>query len=176
MPLSAEARARLVTQQATLVSALVGRGEAPAKIDAMRFRAAAAALARKRARAVARAWPGLAQSLGKRFGSQFAAYAEGAHLPRFGGALADGRVFAHWLAVKGDLPEAGKLQALAIDLSFRRNQEGLLPRRWLTCKATWLHQSRRLIVGVCLPWLGPHWLCYRVIRGIRGPQPPTDDV
>jgi hypothetical protein len=158
MSLSADARARLAAQQAALVTALMARGEPPADFDAVRLRATAVALARKRARAAARAWPGVARTLGLRFGGLFAAYAEAATLPRQGGPLADGRAFARWLAARGELPEAGRLQALAVDLRYTANPDGLVPRRWPTCKAAWLHQSRRLIVAVWLPWLGEHWL------------------
>jgi hypothetical protein len=140
------------------VSALVAQEELPAGFDAVRLRVAAASLARKRARAAARAWPGLARSLGRGFGELFAAYAEAVPLPRDGGPLADGRAFARWLAARGQLPEAGRLQALAVDLRYAGNADGLLPRRWSTCKTAWLPQSRRLIVAVWLPWHGEYWL------------------
>jgi hypothetical protein len=158
MPLSAEARAKLSSQQAALVTALMARGELPAGFDVVRLRAAAASLARKRARAAARTWPGLARALGRRFGELFTAYAEAAPLPRDGGPLADGRAFARWLAARGELPEAGRLHALAVDLRYAGNPDGLVPRRWPTYRTAWLHQSRRLIVAVWLPWLGEHWL------------------
>jgi len=158
MSLAAEARARLAAQQAVLVTALMSRGELPADFDAVRVRAAATSLARKRARATARAWPGLARDLGVRLGGLFAAYAKAATLPRKGGPLADGRAFASWLAARGELPEPGRLQALAVDLRYASNPGGLALRRGPTCRAAWLHQSRRLIVAVRLPWLGEHWL------------------
>jgi hypothetical protein len=158
MSLPAETRARLAAEQATLVAALVGRGAAPPGFDAWRVSVTAAALARKRARAAARAWPGLARALGRRFGEVFAAYADAAPLPREGGPLADGRAFARWLAARGELPEAGRLQALAVDLRYADNPDGLTPRRGPALRAAWLRQSRRLIVAVRLPWLGEHWL------------------
>jgi len=155
---SAKARAQLAAQQAVLVRALTTRGEPPPHFDAARLRAAAASLARKRARATARAWPGLARAHGRRFGGLFSSYAEAVLLPRQGGPLADGRAFARWLAARGELPEAGLLQALAVDLRHTGNPDGLAPRRWPTCKAAWLRESRRLIVAVRLPWLGERWL------------------
>lgn len=129
MSLSAEARARLAAEQAALVAALVGRGAPPEGFDARRVGLAAASLAWKRARAAARAWPGLARALGGRFGKVFAAYAGAAPLPRQGGPLADGRAFARWLAARGKLPEAGRLQALAVDLRYANNPDGLALRR-----------------------------------------------
>jgi hypothetical protein len=173
MSQSAKARAQLAAQQAVLVNALMVHGEPPPDFDAARLRAAAASLARKRARATARAWPGLARALGRRFGGLFAAYAEAAALPRQGGPLADGRAFARWLAARGELPEAGLLQALAVDLRHTGTPDGLAPRRWPTCKAAWLHESRRLIIAVRLPWLGERWLSIPLGRRQRDVKPPS---
>jgi hypothetical protein len=164
MSLSAKARAQLAARQAVLVRALMARGEPPPEFDAVRLRAAAASLKRKRARALSRAWPGLAEALGRRFSGLFAAYAEAATLPRRGGPLADGRTFARWLAARGELPEAGRLPALAVDLRYVASPDGLAVRRGPACKAAWLHQSRRLIVAVWLPWFGERWLSIPVGR------------
>ena len=158
MSLSAEARAYLVAQQAALVNALVARGEPPPDFDIGRLRAAVSSLARKRAQAAAQACQGLARALDHRFAELFAAYAEAAPLPRTGGPLADGRAFARWLAARNELPEAGRLQALAVDLRFAAGPDGLVPQRWPTCKIAWLSQSRRLIAALRLPWLGEYWL------------------
>jgi hypothetical protein len=157
-------RARLADQQAALVTALLTRGEPPPDFDAVRLRAAASSLARKRAGATARAWPGLARALGCRFGGLFAGYAESATLPRRGGPLADGRAFARWLAVRGELPDAGRIQALAIDLRFMSTPDGLACRRWPTWQSAWLRQSGRLMVAVWLPWLGEHWMRIPLVR------------
>jgi hypothetical protein len=100
----------------------------------------------------------LARALGPRFGELFTAYAEASTLPRDGGSLADGRAFARWLATRGVLPEAGRRQALAVDLRYSVGANGLVPRRWPTCKVAWLRQSRRLIVAAWLPWPGEYWL------------------
>jgi hypothetical protein len=56
------------------------------------------------------------------------------------------------------LPEVGLLQALAVDLRYASNSDGLVARRWLTCRLAWLRHSRRLVVGVWLPWYGERWL------------------
>jgi hypothetical protein len=53
----AAVRERLAAEQAALVRALVDGGPVPAGFDPDRVRATAAALARKRAHEVARAWP-----------------------------------------------------------------------------------------------------------------------
>jgi hypothetical protein len=158
MALSAKARAQLAAEQAALVTTLVARGVPPPDFDALRLHTAATALARKRMRATARAWPELARALDRRFAELFTAYAETVTLPRRGGPLAEGRAFARWLAARGQLPDAGRLQALAVDLRYAANLDGLAPRRAPSCRAAWLHQSRRLIVAVRLPWLGERWL------------------
>src|SRR5262245_61180971 len=102
---SAELRRRLAEDQARLVQALTGLGEAPAGFDSDRLRAASEALARKRSRAVARAWPALARALGEAFDEKFCAFADHTPLPSVGGALADGRAFVAHLAARGELPD-----------------------------------------------------------------------
>jgi hypothetical protein len=70
-------RERLAAEQAALVRALVGGGPVPGGFDPERVRATSAALARKRAREVARAWPVLAAELGDDFTGRFLAFAAG---------------------------------------------------------------------------------------------------
>jgi hypothetical protein len=155
---SSDARARLAAEQARLVRALAGDGEPPDGFDAGRLRAAAAALAHKRARAAARAWPALARALGEGFEARFADFAARTPLPEKGGPLADGRAFAAELAARGELPDEGRLEALAVDLRHRRTAAGLRPRRGAVLKVAWLRGARRLVLGVRLPWLGVRWL------------------
>jgi hypothetical protein len=151
---SSDARRRLAEEQAHLLRALVGHTDPPESFDTERVRATAEALAHKRARAVARAWPGLARALSADFAERFAVFAAGTPLPRAGGPLADGRAFAADLAQRGELPDAGRLEALAVDLHYRRTPEGLKPRRGPTIKVARLRGARRLIVAARLPWLG----------------------
>lgn len=154
MPLDGESRARLAARQAALVTALVAQGEPSEGIDPLRFRGLAASLARKRVRSAARAWSGLARALGADFPEKFAVYAAAMPLPRDGGPLADGRAFARWLAARGELPDVGRSQALTVDIRYRRTPNGLVPRRGSACKIAWLRGSRRLMIGIHLPWLG----------------------
>ena len=77
MSAAPEARDRLAAGQAALVRALVGGGPVPGGFDPGRVRATSTALARKRAREVARAWPALAAELGEDFTGEFLAYAAG---------------------------------------------------------------------------------------------------
>ena len=102
-PVNREAE-RLAAEQAALVRALVDGGPVPGGFDPDRVRATSAALAGKRAREVARAWPVLAAELGEDFTGRFLAFAAGRPPPARGGALADGLAFARALARQGRLP------------------------------------------------------------------------
>src|SRR5262249_5465620 len=95
--MSLEGRAKLGQMQAALMAALVGAAAAPAGFEPDRLQAAGRSLARKRWRAVARAWPCLVTALGDRYLQLFVEFAARVPLPRWGGALADGHSFARWL-------------------------------------------------------------------------------
>jgi hypothetical protein len=151
---SPEARTRLAAQQAQLMLALAGRGQPPAACDPARLRATTEALATKRAQAVARVWPGLVQGLGARFRECFDEVAAAVPLPHGGGPLADGRAFARALARRGELSDAGRLEALAVDLHYRVCKSGLRPRRGPAVTWARLRESRRLVLAIRLPWLG----------------------
>lgn len=150
----AEVREKLGTQQAMLVAALTGEGTAPEGFDPLRFQAARGALTRKRTGAVAKSWPSLARALGENFAPRFATFAERTPPPEFGGALADGRKFARWLAARGELPEGGRVEVLITDLRYALHRNGLIPRRWPTFKWARLAQPRRLLLAFRVPWLG----------------------
>jgi hypothetical protein len=141
-------RARLAAEQVALVRALVGGGPVPAGFDPERVRATSAALGRKRAREVARAWPVLAAELGD-FGGPFLAFAARCPPPPRGGALADGLAFARALARAGQLPANARAEAMvaAAHLSTR-------PARLAVGLAG---PPRRLVVTVRVPGLGERW-------------------
>jgi hypothetical protein len=157
MSVSTEARSLLAARQADLVAALVQRGQSPAGFDAARLEAAAAALLRKRTRGVARAWPGLARSLGDEFSEPFLAYAQECPLPGDGAPLVDGRFFAKWLTSRRQVPDSGRLEVLAFDLRYAVSKDGIVCERRLALKWTSLHQQRRLVIACRLPWFGEHW-------------------
>ena len=136
----------LADQQAALLAALAGNGPVPAGFDAARVRAAADALAFKRARAVAKTWPSLRAMLGDAFRERFAAYAATTPLPLHGGPLADGRGFAHFLANRVQLSDEAKLQVLSIDTRYRVTGSGLISRRWPSVHAAWLRNSDCAVV------------------------------
>jgi len=102
--MTAEQRARLAARQAELISALYGGPPAPG-LDPQMVSVTSAALARKRARAVARAWPALARGLEADFARLFTAYAR-ATPPPDAGALADGLAFSRTLAREQPLPDS----------------------------------------------------------------------
>jgi hypothetical protein len=68
-------------------------------------------------------------------------------IPREGGPLADGRAFVRDLAARRPLPDAVRLQALAVDTRYRRAASGLVPRRLPLPRFAWLPQSRRLAIA-----------------------------
>jgi hypothetical protein len=153
-----DGRTQLGALQAELVRALTGQGGPPDGFDAARLQAAANALVRKRVGAVARAWPGLARALGESFGERFTAFAQVSSVPKEGGPLADGRAFARTLQAAGELPDAGRLEAAAVDLRYVTRKGGLVPRRWPALTITRLRSPRRLVLGVRVPRLGEWWL------------------
>ena len=150
MSAAPEARDRLAAGQAALVRALVGGGPVPGGFDPGRVRATSTALARKRAREVARAWPALAAELGEDFTGEFLAYAAGRPPPARGGALADGLAFARALAVQGRLPGEARVERL-----LARARLSPSPAR---LAATLAGPPRRLVVVLRLPGLGDRCL------------------
>jgi hypothetical protein len=153
-----EARARLAQAQAELLRALTTGGAPPPGFDTAQLGVAAAALAAKRRREAAHAWPALVAALGPCFAPLFADFASRVPLPVHGGPLADGRAFARDLQARGALPDAGRLEALLVDLRYLRRLDGLVPRRGVAVRAAWLRQDRRVVLGVRLPGLGVRWL------------------
>ena len=93
-------RRELEARQSSLIAALVAGADPPADLDAARVRVQAAALVRKRARAVARAQPKLAAALGAEFGPAFHGYATGRAGATPGCTTADAEQFARYL--RGD--------------------------------------------------------------------------
>lgn len=116
-------RAELAAAQAALVAALVGGGPPPAGFDPARLDAAAAALLRKRAGEVARAWPRLAAEHGPRWTPAFAEWARD-RPPR--GSWLDGWDFAR--ARRGSLGPAATLELRCCEAEWRYDADAE-PRR-----------------------------------------------
>jgi hypothetical protein len=162
--MSLDGRAKLGQMQAALLAALAGAAAAPAGFEPARLQAAVRSLASKRRRAVVRAWPNLVAALGDRYLQLFAAFAAQAPLPLWGGALADGHAFACWLQARHALPEAARLELLAVDLRYRARTDGLVPRRGASLQIAFLRHPRRLVVALRWPRLGEWWRILRVGR------------
>lgn len=153
-----DTRARLAEQQAALVHALVGDGDALPGFDIKRIEATSAALLSKRRHELAHSWPALTSALGERFLSLFAEYAALTPMPKIGGPRADGRLFARFLAKKRLLPDAGRLEALRVDVHFQTTAAGLTRRRGPTVQIAWLRKARRIVTALRLPIFGERWL------------------
>jgi len=156
--MSDDARSLLAQQQAELARALCEDSHSLQGFDRDRLQATSDALHAKRLRGMARAWPGLAESLGDRLAEEFAAYAAATHLPSEGGPLADGHRFATWLAARGELSDQARLERLDVDLHFFATAAGLFPRRWPMVTSTYLAQSGRLVLAAIWPGWG-QWRC-----------------
>jgi hypothetical protein len=102
---------------------------------------------------VERVWPALARCLGERFAERFTAFAAATPLPAEGGPLADGRAFARTVT-PAEMTDEARLEVLGVDLRFRSNLRGLLPRRGVVLRAARLRQARRVVIGTRLPILG----------------------
>lgn len=145
----------------------MAKGEPPANFDLSRLQATAESLAQKRKCEVALTWPRLAAALGLDFASKFGAFSREQDPPGQGGPRADGRNFASWLEKSGTLPDEGRIEALTVDLRYRRKQQGLEPRRGPTLRGAWLPESRKILLAVRLPGIGERWLQLRLATGGR---------
>ena len=116
-PPEPDARARLAAEQARLVLALRGDPNPAPVFDPSNLAAAAAALAAKRCRSAAVAWPVMKNALGAKFPEQFTRYAADNPIPSEGGPAADGHAFAAWLARRGSLPSEAYPNLLIADVA-----------------------------------------------------------
>ena len=101
VPPADDARASLAARQAALLEALLRGSGYPQGFCAVNAGTAGRSLRRKRARAVARAWPALATALGDRLEARFDEFERTDDAPRTGDPLRDGLAFAGWLRRTG---------------------------------------------------------------------------
>jgi hypothetical protein len=140
-------REAYAARQAQLLDALLRGDEPPAGFDAAQAAAAGSSLRRKRARAVAQAWPALALNLGDGFAARFDAFARAVDAPSSGGPLADGLAFAGTLGRDTALGDDARAELLLARASLRR--------RGVFVGVTWLRRPRRRLLTVArLPGLG----------------------
>ena len=143
----------LARRQAELVAALVRGGEPPAGFDADDLDAATGSIARKRRRAVARAWPTLDRGLEPGFEAAFGSYAT-QRPPPPGGGFADGLAFARQLRREGQLPPAALLELAAFETRWRLRGGRVVARRVPAVRIAAFRRPPRLVVLVSAPRLG----------------------
>ena len=151
-------------RQAELLRALM-RGDAfPGGFDVAKAAAAGRSLRRKRARAVAGAWPALAIALGVGFAARFDAFARETPPPAFGFGTADGLAFARTLSPdeRGDDVRVELLLARA--LVAGRGAGAMRARRGLFAGATVLREPRRILIVLRVPGLGRRGLVVPLAR------------
>jgi len=154
---SAPDRDAYAARQAQLLDALLRGGDYPTGFVAAQADAAGRSLRRKRARAVAQAWPALTLDLGDTFDARFDAFARTADAPASGDPLRDGLAFARSLGRDAPLGDDARVELLLARAALRR--------RGVWVRAVWLRRpyARRLVVAR-VPWLGV------VHRSFAGPQ------
>ncbi|MEA2149093.1 MAG: hypothetical protein QOD69_923 [Solirubrobacteraceae bacterium] len=148
-------RTAYAARQAQLLDALLRGGDYPPGFVAAQADAAGHALRRKRARAVARAWPALALDLGDAFGARFDAFARAVDAPASGDPHADGLAFARGLGRDLRLGDAARAEVLLTRAALRRHG--------VFAGAAWLRRPhRRLVVAARLPGVGPVQRSFRL--------------
>lgn len=142
-------RAAYGARQAALLDALLRGDGYPEGFVVAQADATGSGLRRKRARAVAHAWPALALSFGDAYGARFDAFARDPAAPPAGDPLADGLAFARH-AGRASLSDDARAELLLGRAAMRR--------RGLWVRAAWLRRPhRRLLVVARLPLAGRVW-------------------
>jgi hypothetical protein len=140
-------REAYAARQAKLLAALLRGDDYPEGFVVAQADAAGQSLRRKRARAVAGAWPALALDLGAAYGARFDAFAHVADAPGSGDPLADGVAFARSLGRDVPLGDAARAELLLA--------RAALHRRGVFAGAARLRRPhRRLLVVARIPWAG----------------------
>lgn len=150
-------RAEYGARQAALLGALVANADLPPGFDVERAHLARHALVRKRARAVARAWPALVASLGRSFGQSFAVYAQQNPATRDPDAVADGLGFHRSLCGNERLDERAVRELLGARARYAVRDGRARPRR-MPFVAAARGAGRRWLLVVYVPPLRPRLL------------------
>jgi hypothetical protein len=157
-------RACYEAQQAELLRALLRGDGFPEAFDAAKADAAGRSLRRKRARAVAGAWPALAVGLGDRFAARFDAFARGTPPPAFGFGHGDGLAFARSLA-REELTDETRVELLLARAVIAGRSAGTLRgRRGVFLGAVSLRDPRRIVIVSRTPRLGRRTLVVPLAR------------
>lgn len=158
-------RASIAEAQTAFLGRLGGTAP-PGGFDAGKVRLAGDALARKRARSAAKAWPRVAKELGDRFAEVFAAYASERPWPPAGGPSADGWLLAHWLERQGMLGDEGTIELAACRLRARWNRrtQALDVGRWFVSISVRLPHTQETVVAMRVF----RWEWWRRVRSKSG--------
>jgi hypothetical protein len=157
-------RSRYEARQAELLRALI-RGDAfPDGFAADKADAASRSLRRKRARAVAGAWPALRVTLGERFAARFDDFARGTPPPAWGDGFVDGLAFARTLP-RDELTEAVRIELLLARAVVSGRAGAPRERRGLFVGVRSLHEPRRILVVLRAPGIGRRQLVVALERG-----------
>jgi hypothetical protein len=167
--MTAELRARLAARQAELISALYG-GPPAEGLDPRLVTLTSDSLARKRARAVARAWPALARALGPGLADQFTAFARVTPPPE-GGALADGLAFSQVITRQRRLPDDARIEGMLAASRVKLRHNRLVARRGPRLAAVTTGRPRRLVIIATLPPVGTRIVTLGPLIRARNSQP-----
>lgn len=146
-------RARYGAEQSTLLGALRRAAPVPEGFDPDDLRAAGGSLLRKRAGAVARAWPALALSLGEDFPVVFEGFARSSPPPAAGDGAADGLAFAATLD-RAALSEDARVELALARGAFKLRRGAACRRRGPYVAACVERRPARLLVIVHVPGVG----------------------
>jgi hypothetical protein len=140
-------RAGYAERQAGLLDALLRGGGYPSGFAVAQADAAGGSLRRKRARAVAGAWPALAIDLGDTLHSRFDAFARETDAPACGDPLRDGLAFVRRLGNEAPLGDDARVELLLARATLRR-------RGLFAGVARLRRPYPRVLVVARLPWGG----------------------
>ncbi|HEV7882295.1 MAG TPA: hypothetical protein VGO81_01930 [Solirubrobacteraceae bacterium] len=157
--MSALDRTGYAARQTELLDALLRGGDYPSGFAAAQADAAGRSLRRKRAHAVASAWPALAIDLGDALHARFDAFAREADAPDAGDPLRDGLAFARWLGDATPLGDDARVELLLARATLRR-------RGLFVGVARLRRPYPRVLVVARLPWGRP------LSRSLRWREPP----
>lgn len=143
--MSAPDREAYAASQAQLLDALLRGDPPPPGFVAAQIDAAGSALRRKRGRAVARAWPALALSLGDRFAPRFDAFARATRGP--GGLDDAARPLLDGLAFTRSIQTAGETLDEDVRVEILLARAALRQRGWLQVARLQRPHPRLLVVA-----------------------------
>jgi hypothetical protein len=148
-----EARRRLASMEAEFIRSLLAGGPYPAGADLRGMHATSELLRSRRVRHIAKAWPEVAELLGKTFRERAIELLAGDGPRQPAHAVQDGLTLALQLEAEGPIPDRLRLRLLTVQLRYRRQRGRLVRRPGPAVGWTYMRQSRRLVVALRIPGL-----------------------